>query len=310
MKTTLATSHTLTPNYLSKETYNMKEATNEFRITGTLKSKDLKEGTTKSGKAAIMGNLVVEVNDGRQIHNHRIDMFTFRDKKDGSHNKIYDSYKTVMDEYKDSDTYQSEADVVTVNGSVEYNVYEGKNGTSENMRFRGLFANRVAKDAPQEAFANIDMVIDGFTPEMKNDEPTGMHKVSAYSVGYNDRGIKLVGMVVDDNLGVHEQITPGTTIKGTVKLNNYAIVKKEEKPAENALFGTTKSVVENNSFVRNLQLVGGAMGSTQYAPEELDAMKKSVKEQISEAQANTSKGGFGTQAAPVDTSAIDDKLPF
>lgn len=285
----------------------MKESKNEFRITGILKSKELHEGQTKSGRDAIMGNLSVQVTVGNQVNVHRIEFFTFKTKKDGSENKIYDSYKTVMDEYKDQDTYGADADVVSVNGSVEYNVYSGQYGTNENMRFRALFANRVAKDAPQVALANLDVIIDGFEAEMKNDQPTGYYKVKGYGVGYNDRGIKFTNLVVDEKLGAHNAVTPGTTILATVKLNNYEVVKQQQEDSD-SLFGMTKSVVEKKSYTNNMEMTGGNMSETQYTPDDLNKIKNSVKQQISEAQANT--GSFGNAVASSPAPDISDKLPF
>lgn len=291
----------------------MKEALNEFKIVGKLKSMKLEEKQTKSGKDAIMGYITVEVVEGEKVHNHRVDFFTFKYRLDGKENNIYSSYKTMMNDFKDADTYGNEADYVSVNGSIDYNVYKSQGGVRENMRLRGLFANRISSSADvyQEAFANVEAVITNFTPEMKGDKPTDYTKVTAYTVGYNDRGIKLINLKVPNKFNLQNTVTTGTTLALTLKLNNYSIVKEEKQDDSNSLFGEVKKIVQDKSFVNDLEITGGSYAKFSYEPKEVEAITKSVKEQIAEAEA--SNGSFGasqsTKQAP-DVTDISDKLPF
>lgn len=287
----------------------MKEANNEFSITGVLKTKELREQTTRTGKEAIMGHLVVEVNEGGRVHNHRIELFANKTKQDGSENGLYTSYKTIMNDYKSKDQFADDADVVTVNGNIAYNVYKGRNGLGENTRLRGLFANRVAKDSVQESQANLTFVVDGYTPEMKNDQPTGFVNVKAFTVGYNNTGIKLMNLKAPANSKIEETVPVGTTIDTTIQINNYIVTKKAEKPAENVLFGEMKSVVETKSYERNLMLTAMSLPGEQYTPEDLEAMKDSVKKQISDAQARETTTANASAPTP-SAEVVNNALPF
>lgn len=285
----------------------MKEAKNEFRIVGKLKSMKLEERKTQSGKDAIMGNITVEVTSGEKVHNHRINFFTFKNRLDGKENGMYKSYKTMMDTYKDADRFGNEADYVSVTGSVDYDVYNGANGVRENTRLRGMFANRITNTDTmvQEAIANIEAVVDKFTPEMKGTEMTGMINVSAYTVGYNDRGIKLINLKVPAELNMQDAIDAGTTLELTIQLNNYTVVKEVEKEDNGLLFGQVKKVAQDTSFVNNMEITGGAYAKNNYTDDDLQKMKKSVKEQISEAQA-----AKPSEASSQPATDITNKLPF
>lgn len=288
----------------------MKEATNEFRITGVLKTKELREQTTRTGKEAIMGHLVVEVNEGGRVHNHRIELFANKTKQDGSENGLYNSYKTIMSDYKSKDQFADDADVISVNGNIAYNVYKGRNGLGENVRLRGLFANRVAKDSVQESQANLTLVIDGYTPVMKNDQPTDFVNVKAFTSGYNNSGIKIMDLKAPVNSKIEQSVPAGTTIDTTIKINNYIVTKKVEKPSENVLFGEMKSVVETNSYERNLMITGISLPGEQYTPDDINAMKESIKKQITDAQAreNTATSNVATQT--MSAEAVNNALPF
>ena len=291
----------------------MKEALNEFRITGFLKSKDLKAQKTKSGRDAIMGSLTVEVNEGGRVHNHRVELFSFKETKDGKPNGIYASYETIMNEYKDRDHFCDEADYISVNGSLDYNVYKGADGKAhEGTRFRGRFANRVSnyENHLQESTANVSMIVDDYEEEIRDDKPTGMVKIKAYTAGYNGRGIKLIGLKTKTANNVHTQVPAGTTLETTLQLNNYVVVKREEKANSDALFGTMKSVVESNSYVRNNEMISARMPEEQYTPEDLQALKKSVREQISEAEARQATSSKPKATTPAQNEAINNALPF
>lgn len=290
----------------------MQESKNEFNIIGTLKTKNLREAKTKSGRDAIMGSLTVEVKEMGRVHNHRIELFTFKETNKGELNNVYTSYKTIMDEYKDMDHFGDEADFVSVNGSIDYNVYKGADGkVHENTRLRGRFANRVARDDNhvEQAIANVDMIVDDYEEELKNDEPTGLVKIKAYSAGYNNRGIKLINLKTKTSNNVHNVVPVGTTLETTLHLNNYAVVKEEEKEDGEALFGTMKKAVKTSSYVNNIEMVSAKMPSMQYTPEDLEVLKKSVREQSTEASARENNSG-SAKVSDSKRDAINNALPF
>lgn len=293
----------------------MNQAKNIFKITGMLKSKDFNEITTRNNRDALVGHLVIEVKAQGKTHNHRVEFFATKLTKDGNPNKLYDSYNTIKNDYKDKDTYSAdEADVITVNGSIEYNVYKDRTGSIHELpRLRARFANRVDdKETPQSAKANVELIVDGYEQIIKNDKPTGDVKVKAYTVGYNDRGIKLVGTKVAENLGMQNYISAGTTIDATLLINNYVVTKKKESN-DNVLFGQVDTVVESNSFEHSLEIVGAKQSDNIYTVQDLESIKDNIKEQINEIESretNSGNSSNGQETTGISKDLINNNLPF
>jgi len=106
----------------------LKQFANDVEIVGTLKTKDLEEKLqetalkdgTKVQQSVIRGSIVVEFIDKQEnINNVRTQVFVGDKKRDGGHNKMFDSYKTILDEYKDKDNFGDEADFVRVTGEIQ-----------------------------------------------------------------------------------------------------------------------------------------------------------------------------------------------
>ena len=85
-----------------------------LRLLESLKTKDLEEKLqettlkdgTKVQQSVIRGSIVVEFIDKQEnINNVRTQVFVGDKKRDGGHNKMFDSYKTILDEYKDKDNF-------------------------------------------------------------------------------------------------------------------------------------------------------------------------------------------------------------
>lgn len=286
----------------------MEQAINQFRIVGTLKSKEFTEIQTKNGKDALTGHLVIEVKAQNKVHNHRVELFATKTTNDGNPNKMYDAYLTVRDEFKDMDSFsREEADVISVNGDIDYNVYKTRNGDiRENVRLRGRFPKREEKDEVQTSGANVETIVDGFEQELNRDGvPTGEYKVKGYTVGYKGRGIKLIGLKVSENEGMQNAIPEGSTVNLTININNYAIVKEKQEEST-ALFGQTKEVVKSNTYVHSLEIIGGKQPEHMYTPQDLQAVKASVQEQINEAQARE----ISTPKDTMTTEEIENSLPF
>ena len=290
------------------EQENMEQALNLFKIVGTLKEKEFNQIQTRKGKEALSGHLVIEVKAQGKVHNHRVELFATKTTNDGNPNKMYDAYMTVKNDYKDMDSFgRDNADVIQVTGEVDYNVYKNKNGEiRENSRLRGKFPKRVEKDSVQKSEANIEVIVDGFDKELdRDDTPTGYFNVKGYTVGYKGRGIKLIGLKVNESKGMQNSVPEGATFIATITINNYTVVKEQQEETT-ALFGQTKEVVEAKSFVHSLQIDGGKQPQHVYTPQDLQAVKASVQEQINEAQAREISNPKDTMT----TEEIDDALPF
>ena len=294
----------------------LRELQNNVEIVGLLKTKDLKEATTKTGKQAIMGNLVVEVKDGDKVNNIRVNVFAMKFKKNGEVSGLYKSDLTVMNEFKDIDTVgRDEADFISVSGQLSGNDYVNAQGVlNSSTQVRGTFFNRLTKGtATDHAWATVETVINSVSDVENEDGPTGDKKIEAYTVGYNGTPIELHNIIVGAAIA-EEFVTmyyPGTTGLITYKINNYAEVAeaKPEEQAEKQGFGSSArvegSVVGN--FVNNLEIIGGEQpldNGTEFTPEQITALIEARKQAIAVelakggTQMSAQTQGFGGNTAP------------
>jgi hypothetical protein len=285
----------------------LKEMKNGFKIVGTLKTKDLRIDKTKSGKEAIMGNVVVEIAEAEKTHNIRVEVFSMRYKKDSDEESgLFKGYKTVMDEYIAKDDDSQNADVIEVSGSIDVNDYINRDGNLRTSnRNRALFFERVDKDSKQQALATVEAVITGYVDKTDADGiPTDETKVKAATVGYGGKIIPLENLVINKDLeAMREAYFEGTTGTLTIKMNNYP-VEKEQESADIVGFGLTEDQTRTVvNYVSNLQIVGGSYPDTEtgLTEEQIKQMSKDRETQLSEVQqpkvsAQTVEkisGGFG-----------------
>lgn len=290
----------------------MQEATNDFRITGKLLDMNFNDITTRNGQEAFTGNLTIEVIDkisenDKRVNNFKVRLFTFKTTKDGRESKIYKSYKTIQNEYKTSVEHPEDPDYVSVLGSIGYNVFVGRDGNVvENNTLDGRFVNRVndRTDLNESAIANVDLITQKYTREIKDNKPTGYVNIEAITVGYNDRGIKLMNVKYKTEADMSSTVPELTTIKATIKLNDYNVVTQREAQNEKVLFGTTKNIVNNTDHVHNLELVGATYGSHQYNTEEISTIKNSINNQYNQNSVQAPK----TEDKKINVD--DSVLPF
>lgn len=288
-------------------TEELRELRNDVDIVGILKSKNIEEKPTKAGDDAIMGSLVVEVNDAEgNTHNIRVSLFSKKFKKDGNVNGLFTGYKKVMDEFLDIDTFgRDQANMISVRGNVSGNDYVDKN---EHLRstnqIRGVFFNRLDnKEIEQHAYATIETVVTAMDDILDEDGPTGDKSVTAFTVGYNETVIQLQDVIIKSDIASQFETLyyPGTTGELTFKINNYPEKVTEDKntEAESAGFGSSTRV-ENNSisnFVNNLQIIGGDTpkdDGLEFTKEQIVEVLKRRKQQLAEAKSSGSqpKQGF------------------
>lgn len=285
----------------------LKEMKNGFKIVGTLKTKDLRIDKTKSGKEAIMGNVVVEVAEAEKTHNIRVEVFSMRYKKDSDEESgLFKGYKTVMDEYIAKDDDSQNADVIEVSGSIDVNDYIDRDGNLRTSnRNRALFFGRVDKDSKQQALATVEAVITGYVDKTDTEGiPTGEVNVKAATVGYGGKIIPLEKLTMDQTMDeMRQAYVEGSTGTLTIKMNNYP-VEKEQESADIVGFGLvedqTRTVV---NYVSNLQIVGALLPNyeTGLTEEQVQQMKTDRATQVANVQqpkvsAQTVEkisGGFG-----------------
>lgn len=298
----------------------LREMENNVEIAGLVKSMNLKEGVTKKGRADIQGNVTIEVVDGKKINNIQVNVFAFKEKKDGSLSKLFTGLQTVMNEYHTiDDDGRENADFVTVTGNLDANIYFSNSTVHSFNRIRGVFFNRGERTDKQHALAKIEMIITNIAPAADaNGDSLGYSNVTAYSCGYNHSVIPMFNLQIPDGDMAQQfsEIYPeNTTGKITVKINNYA--QEEEKPSASEKLGFGQDVElaseKSKDYVNNLEIVGGTMPNydKQFEQEDIQELVKQYHELVNEAKESSSDGfdsGFGKSSAPLDdkTKAATD----
>lgn len=305
----------------------LRELRNNVEIVGMLKTLALEEKQTKKGKTAIMGHLVIEVKDGDNVQNIRVNIYAGKFKNNGEISKLYTADRKIMDEYKDIDTYgRSEADYISVNGNLDGNDYlNNQNVLISTTQVRGVFMSRVdAKQVQPHAWATVETIVNSMRDVEDEDGPTGEKSVEAYTVGYGGNVIQLQNVIIGSDMA--EQFEglyyPGTMGLITMKINNYAVAR-EEQPSEATQhgFGSTEKVEEAvvHDFVTNLEIIGGELpidNGTEFTPEEIAQVVELRKQQIATASVPTTNArtsGFEnaipSAAKPSGTPKAEEKAP-
>lgn len=294
----------------------LKEMKNNVEIVGVLKTKDLEDGTSekklKDGTTVtqnfIRGSLVVEFTDKQgNINNVRSQVWVGDTKNDGGLNKMYKSYKTIMDEYKDKDNFGEEADTIQVTGDIQSNDYISASGTQvSNNRIRTRFANRLEnKNVEGHAWATIEAYVDSYVDEMNADgEPTGRKAVTMYTVSYGGKVQQLQRVFVPEVLaeGFETTYQPGSTGEVTLSIKHFVSVEEVQdvEPVESLGFGTVQEVAAADNYTDELWLTGGKIPYDEpkaLSVEQIALLKKTRKEALASLDDNVSKSqpqvGFG-----------------
>lgn len=317
---------------------------NALTVVGTLSEVSLELGTDRDNNEIIKGSIRVQVKQDDKVNVITLNVYNRKFTKKGTENKLYAGMKTVMEEYvslQDTNGDEEKADRVSVNGDLSYNVYspDGQ-AVNESNRFRATTLHRVndKKDLEDGAFGQIPAVIESYEEELDSeDNPTGLYKVKALTVGYNGRVGRIMDLrVKDDLIGDMQGFFPeGSTGMLYFNILNYVIVEKRNVDSDGGgSFGQIHEVVQTNSYVRQLMVTGGkpldnsdlnlSEEQIQKAHEEL---RKQRTEAISRSNSQTSvpvqsnsRSGFGNSqksesydpfandGKSIDIS--DDDLPF
>lgn len=317
---------------------------NALTVVGTLSEVSLELGTDKNNEEIIKGSIRVQVK-----HNEKVNVITFnvynrKFTNKGNENKLYAGMKTVMEEYvslQDTNGDEEKADRVSVNGDLGYNVYSPDGEVvNESNRFRATTLHRVndKKDLEDGAFGQIPAVIESYEEELDSeDNPTGLYKVKALTVGYNGRVGRIMDLKVkDDLIGDMQGFFPeGSTGMLYYNILNYVVVKKQNVDNDGGgSFGQIHEVVQTNSYVRQLLVTGGKPldnSDLELNEEQVQKAHEELRKQRTEAisrsngQASTpaqsgARSGFGdnnksetsnpfaNDGSQLDIS--DDDLPF
>lgn len=311
----------------------LKQMKNELHVKGRLKTKNLELKETRvPGVFAITGGLVVEFKDDNgNINNVEGSVYVKDTKNNGEHNKMFDSYETIMEEYVSVDELAKNggntdlADVVDINAEINSNDYissrSGALVSTNNIRVN--FVNRVSpnnRDGFEAgATGNIEVVVDKFIDEIREDEPTGRKKVIAYTVGYGERVSQLQNLYVGEDLAeqFEEMYYKGSNGIITVKVKHFSEIKEIESDlvTQQTGFGQTDNITrEVTNWTNELEVIGGFLPfEDEKAVSEDDFKKiKSLREQFlaeKKATAGTQSvnpvGGFGSNAKKVEDKVVN-----
>lgn len=298
----------------------LRECTNNAEIIGIVKKVELEEKVSaKSGKEMIIGFVDVEVHEENRISNVRCKVFSFHLTKTGKVSGLYKGYKTVKDEYQPGD-------LVRVTGNITHNEYYTDQGEYRGFNeIKAVFFNRVDDlETKHKAVATVEMVVEGITPQIEEDVPTGNFEVDAFTIGYNGSLIPLNNLIVGKDLAQVFQgmYFPGTTGKITFKINNYAELEKVQTVVEQPGFGSAERVEDNvvTNYTSNFEIIGGDLpytdGVNNYTPEEIEQAHKNRELQLQQLKADASyvpqtpPTGFGSNGQLTDEKKkeIDDAV--
>lgn len=257
---------------------NLRQCFNSLTVVGTLKSKEVKFGTTANGDSTISLDLIVASNDVDKVHENRIRLWA----KNTS--KLYNSYVTVANEYKTIAEHGADADRVKITGSLEMNEYYSSNAgeikTYNNLR--GVFVNRLDKELKDEVGAVVECVITGTSDEIsKEGVPTGRKKVNILTVGYGPSIHEIQNVLVEKELAQQfVQMYPlNSTGKLYLKVNNYSVKSEPEETTQTIGFGTALSNMPDTAvkdYISEIIIVGGDMPNVanRFTIEQIGEMKK------------------------------------
>lgn len=302
----------------------LKQMTNTATVRGTLKTNNLELSVDNTQQSIIRGNLTVEFQDQLgNINNVRAEVYVREFKLDGNENKMFASYKTIMNEYKDIDSHgQEEADEIIITGELNSNEYIDRSGVLINTsRLRAVFVNRFDETKKQHTSTPVGAtVVMGAIVDSLSDEydaeglPTGRKKVEIYTVGYNNNVSKFDKVFIPEQLAEQSE---GFFYKGfngliTLAIKHYAEVSEVKTEAETLGFGVGASdparVITN--YKDELWLVGADMfrnESDTLDENNIEQVKKLYKEKLATVESRNSTSapqptsGFGTQTTKTTT---------
>lgn len=307
----------------------LKQLENNVEIVGTLKTLELEDRLSKSGKQMVFGHMVIEVVDGDKTHNHRVDVLEMAKFKSGNENNKYKNMQKVISEYKSKDVDSENTDTVRVRGSIEQNQYMNDSGEyKSNMKIVCNYVNRVDKDVKHKSIATVESVVEGFTDIMDSDGlPTGDKEVNMFTVDFFGNVHEFDHAIVRGELAEQFEQLYGDNATGelTMNINNYS--KEEQVQVDGqAGFGVGETVSAVTERVRNFDIYTGSHPFDEpvaYTEEEIKLANQQKEIQKSQVKADweqrngatSTPTGFGTKSNDTfgSSSKIDisyDDLPF
>ncbi len=284
----------------------LKEAVNNVTIEGILNENKLELKKLQDGREFIAGDLIVAVSQTNTIP---VNFFSFKMKKDGGPNKIYNSLQTIMNTYKSVAQHGVEgADKVRITGGrLEANdFYNAAGQLISTFRIRSNFVNRVTADFSPDSAFQIETFIQGMTEEAVQEELTGRLMIKGVVPMYGGR-ISLLTFYVEDEKGIkyiEDNYNTGDTVKlaGFIRNSVEKIEKTEEmefgEDIVNTFQKTRKEIIVNKGS-RPYEEGGFDPALIKQAMAERETELKAAKEKATTQTVTSGKGGgFGGSNLP------------
>lgn len=283
----------------------LKQTGNRVNIEGWLNSKEYEIKVDRKDKEFISGTINIKVAEENIIP---VEVFSYAKKKDGGDNVVFKGLQTVFNDTVAANETDDPNEVTKIRitaGEIRINDFANANNEIISaVKYNTNFINRVNDNTfePKAKF-DVEMIVQKFRPEVKDDEETGAGYVDGFIVDYSGN---VKPLTLKAPKGVYEKLE-GTVEKGNV-INFWGdIVNSVETKTIviEADFGEDQERVVTNS--RRERLIVGA----KYSDKEFE--KKDIKEAFEQREKylqsliDKKRGTFTGGNTEVED---DDELPF
>ncbi|MCE5445928.1 hypothetical protein JMA35_00625 [Staphylococcus pseudintermedius] len=308
---------------------------NKVTVLGELKELEVREITTKKGVPMKMANISVQTGEG-EVHRVRMSaMEYFENDGKKEENKAYKAIETMQDEYvslkdiAEKNLQDVSPTVVGINGHIENNVYQGRDGKLVEMPT--IQANFVSRRNAKKEDYGVEFVFQTFAlssaTRVTNKDGDETDSVR-FKVAAIHRGMAQPFEVeATDEYGVAEWLEDNLEKGMTLTINgqwiNKYILKQVERPNP---AGIGKPIVDTKREIENRILVEGVSPAEDeesvgyITTEEMkDAMKKYEDYKVERQSASQEKKkqevkkgvNIVKKSTTTDTSTLtDEDLPF
>ncbi|WP_214518266.1 hypothetical protein [Staphylococcus pseudintermedius] len=308
---------------------------NKVTVLGELKELEVREITTKKGVPMKMANISVQTGEG-ELHRARMSaMEYFENDGKKEENKAYKAIETMQDEYvslkdiAEKNLQDVSPTVVGINGHIENNVYQGRDGKLVEMPT--IQANFVSRRNAKKEDYGVEFVFQTFAlssaTRVTNKDGDETDSVR-FKVAAIHRGMAQPFEVeATDEYGVAEWLEDNLEKGMTLTINgqwiNKYILKQVERPNP---AGIGKPIVDTKREIENRILVEGVSPAEDeesvgyITTEEMkDAMKKYEDYKVERQSASQEKKkqevkkgvNIVKKSTTTNTSTLtDEDLPF
>ncbi len=308
---------------------------NKVTVLGELKELEVREITTKKGVPMKMANISVQTGEG-EVHRARMSaMEYFENDGKKEENKAYKAIETMQDEYvslkdiAEKNLQDVSPTVVGINGHIENNVYQGRDGKLVEMPT--IQANFVSRRNAKKEDYGVEFVFQTFAlssaTRVTNKDGDETDSVR-FKVAAIQRGMAQPFEVeATDEYGVAEWLEDNLEKGMTLTINgqwiNKYILKQVERPNP---AGIGKPIVDTKREIENRILVEGVSPAEDeesvgyITTEEMkDAMKKYEDYKVERQSASQEKKkqevkkgvNIVKKSTTTNTSTLtDEDLPF